>query len=64
MTRFALHDVTSISVRFDEINETRWMEFVFVDQHGGRHEVTAFVDKPLPIEGADFINHMASGDGA
>lgn len=54
-----IHHVKSITVKFKEVDGTKWMDFTFTDSHGGRHEVTAFVDKPLAIEGAEFLNFVA-----
>ena len=61
-TRYSVHDVVSIGVKFDQAPDAPggWMTFSLRDRAGGYHDITAFVDGPVAIDGADFINFMAS----
>ncbi len=55
-----IRDVAAISVKFvDSGGGTDWMDFTFVCADGSMHEVTAFVDRPLVIEGAALVELMA-----
>lgn len=59
-TGLTMHGVERIAVKSYERKGTNWMVFTFVDKSGGTVEVTAFVEKPIAIEGADFLNFVAS----
>ena len=55
MTRTSIHGVTAISVKHDDKG---WVTLTFTDQWGGQHETVAFVDKPIVIDWAEFINQQ------
>ena len=59
-TGLRLHNIQSIAVTSHNADGSNWMDFTFIDESGGRHVVTAFVDKPLQINGADFLNFVAA----
>lgn len=58
----SIHEVRSISVEYTETHDAaRWIEVHFTDAAGMRYSVTAFVDGPIPIDGADLLGLMARG---
>ncbi len=59
-TGLRLHNVQSIAVTSHNADGSNWMDFTFIDESGGQHVVTAFVKQLIAIEGADFINFVAS----
>lgn len=61
-TTVNIHSVKSIDASYTQREGTQWMEFIFVDDDNKTFSVTAFVEQPLFINGADFINHMAAGE--
>lgn len=63
-TAAQVHNVTSISAAYEESGTTKWVEVLFIDKVGNRFSFTAFVDKPLAIEGAELVALMAAGDAA
>jgi hypothetical protein len=57
-----IHRVGSIVVRTGSVmNGHIWTEFTFIAE-GGEYTVTAYSKKPLEIEGASHVNHIASGE--
>ena len=58
-----IHRVTSIKVQADlidgSISKFVNTKIVFTTEDGGEITVAAFSNDYLPIEGADFLNHVA-----
>lgn len=60
-TSFMAHGITSISVRSTTISAKTWTTtLVAMNDNGSIFELTLFSNKPLEIEGADHVNHVAS----
>ena len=59
-TSASFHGIASISVKYFESGQTGWMTFTFRDNQGGWHDVTAHVERPLQIDGAEMVNLMAA----
>lgn len=57
----SLHNIRQIRAKHKEFapGGSQWINLVFTDEHDKEFEVTAFVDKPIAIEGAGLIELMA-----
>lgn len=66
MMHLSMHNIRSIKATHKEFSPggTQWVSFLFEDQDGKQIEVTAFVDKPIPIEGAELIALLAAQEEA
>ncbi len=60
-TSASFHAITSVSVKYAELaGGSGCLMFTFRDSSGGYHYVTAHVERPLEIVGAEFVNLLAA----
>ncbi len=59
-TSATFHGITKISVKYCEAPGVQFMHFVFRGADGGYHDVNVHVEKPLQIEGSEFVNFVAA----
>jgi len=59
-TSASFHAITSVSVKYEELPPGGCLNFTFRGADGSFHNITAHVEKPIAIDGAEFLNFVAS----